>query len=421
MKKAILFTGCLLLVCQFAAADLPRSKPEKMGFSSERLQQISKFTQRHVDEEKHAGFVTMVARHGKIVHFEAVGRYGIDNDKPMEEDTLFRIFSMTKPITSVAMMMLYEEGAFQMNDLVSEYLPALKDLKVYHESGNYEDAAPITIEQLFTHTAGFSYGVRPEDPVDQLYREKDPLSGKDLEEFIQRLSQLPLHFHPGTRYHYSVATDVLGAIVEKISGQPLDEFYRQRIFEPLGMKDTYFNLPEDKLDRLATNHGWDQENNRLSLLPPQLQRRPVTGVTLFSGGGGLVSTAMDYMIFCEMLRRGGSYNGARLLGPKTIQWMTMDHLRPDVLARGAGEFPESDLYPGHSFGLGVSVIINPAIASVVSSKGAYSWGGAADSKFWIDPEEDMVVVLMTQLMGSPWETRYKMKSATYQALTELGD
>ncbi|MFT4824470.1 MAG: CubicO group peptidase (beta-lactamase class C family) [Halioglobus sp.] len=421
MKKAILFTGCLLLVCQFAAADLPRSKPEKMGFSSERLQQISKFTQRHVDEEKHAGFVTMVARHGKIVHFEAVGRYGIDNDKPMEEDTLFRIFSMTKPITSVAMMMLYEEGAFQMNDLVSEYLPALKDLKVYHESGNYEDAAPITIEQLFTHTAGFSYGVRPEDPVDQLYREKDPLSGKDLEEFIQRLSQLPLHFHPGTRYHYSVATDVLGAIVEKISGQPLDEFYRQRIFEPLGMKDTYFNLPEDKLDRLATNHGWDQENNRLSLLPPQLQRRPVTGVTLFSGGGGLVSTAMDYMIFCEMLRRGGSYNGARLLGPKTIQWMTMDHLRPDVLARGAGEFPESHLYPGHSFGLGVSVIINPAIASVVSSKGAYSWGGAADSKFWIDPEEDMVVVLMTQLMGSPWETRYKMKSATYQALTELGD
>ncbi len=419
MRKVTSFAGCLLLACQFATADLPRSKPEKVGFSSERLQQISKFTQRHVDEQKHAGFVTMVARHGKIVHFDSVGRYGIDNDKPMEKDTLFRIFSMTKPITSVAMMMLYEEGAFQMNDLVSEYLPQLKDLKVYHESGNYEDAAPITIEQLFTHTAGLSYGFRPEDPVDKLYRDKAPLRGKNLDEFIERLSQLPLHYHPGTRFHYSVATDVLGAIVEKISGQPLDEFYRQRIFEPLGMNDTYFNVPEEKLDRLATNHGWDPQNNRISFPPPEYQR-PVTGVTLFSGGGGLVSTAMDYMIFCEMLRRGGSYNGTRLLGPKTVQYMIMDHLKPDVLARGAGEFPESHLYPGHSFGLGFSVVNNPGISEVVSSKGAYSWGGAADTKFWIDPQEDLVVILMTQLMGSPWETRYKMKSATYQALTELG-
>lgn len=421
MRKVISFAGSLLLVCQFAAADLPRSKPEKVGFSSERLQQISKFTQRHVDEEKHAGFVTMVARRGKIVHFEAAGRYGMDNDKPMEQDTIFRIFSMTKPITSVAMMMLYEEGAFQMNEPVSNFLPALKNLKVYHESGNYEDAAPITIEHLFTHTAGMSYGFRPADPVDQLYRGNHPLSGKNLDEFIERLSQLPLRFQPGTRYHYSVATDVLGAIVEKISGQPLDEFYRQRIFEPLGMTDTYFNLPADKLERLATNHAWDRENNRMSLELPPNQRRPVTGVTLFSGGGGLVSTAMDYMIFSEMLRRGGSYNGARILGPKTIQYMTMDHLKPDVLARGAGEFPESHLYPGHSFGLGFSVINNPGIASVVSSKGAYSWGGAADTKFWIDPEEDMVVILMTQLMGSPWDTRYRIKSATYQALTELGD
>lgn len=419
MRNVTSFAGCLLLACQFATAELPRSKPEKVGFSSERLQQISKFTQRHVDEKKHAGFVTIVARHGKVVHFEAVGRSGIDNDKPMEKDTLFRIFSMTKPITSVAMMMLYEEGAFQMNDRVSEYLPQLKDLKVYHESGDYEDAAPITIEQLFTHTAGLSYGFRPEDPVDKLYREKAPLNGKNLDEFIERLSQLPLHYQPGTRFHYSVATDVLGAIIEKISGQPLDEFYRQRIFEPLGMKDTYFNVPEDKLDRLATNHGWDKEHSRISLLPPEYHR-PATGVTLLSGGGGLVSTAMDYMIFCEMLRRGGSYKSARLLGPKTVQYMTMDHLRPDVRERGAGEFPESHLYPGHSFGLGVSVITNPGISEVVSSKGAYSWGGAADTKFWIDPEEDMVVILMTQLIGSPWETRYKMKSATYQALTKLG-
>lgn len=420
MRKVISLAGCLLLSCQFAMADLPTTKPEKVGFSSERLKEISKFTQREVDAKRHAGFVTMVARHGKIVHFDAVGSYGIDNDKPMGKDTLFRIFSMTKPITSVAMMMLYEEGAFQMNDPVSKYLPALKNLKVWDSSGNYPDAAPITIEQLFTHTAGFSYGFRPEDPVDILYREKAPLRGsKNLDEFIERLAELPLHYQPGTRFHYSMATDVLGAIVEKISGKSLDEFFRTRIFEPLGMNDTFFNVPEDKLDRLATNHGWDKENNRISLLPPHLHR-PATGVTVFSGGGGLVSTAMDYMIFCEMLRRGGNYNGARLLGPKTVKYMTMDHLTPEVLTEGVGEYPESHLYPGHSFGLGFSMINDPGISQVMGSKGAYSWGGAADTKFWIDPEEDLVVVLMTQLMGRPWETRYKMKVATYQALTELG-
>ncbi|MBT4519529.1 MAG: beta-lactamase family protein [Halieaceae bacterium] len=419
MRRVLFAVWVSLVSSSLGAGPLLSVSPESVGFSSERLQQVSRYTRDDVAAGRHAGFVTMVARHGKIVHFDAVGRYGIDNDKPMARDTLFRIYSMTKPITSVALMMLYEEGAFQMNDPVSKYLPALADLKIYDPSGDYRTAAPITIEQLLTHTAGLTYGFRADDPVDKLYQDSDLRNSKNLSEFIDHLSQLPLHYEPGTRYHYSVATDVLGAVIEKISGMSLDVFFEQRIFKPLGMNDTFFSVPRDKLSRLATNHRWDAEADSLALLPPQSSRE-ITDVTFFSGGGGLISSAMDYMIFCEMLRRGGAYNGARILGPKTVQYMTIDHLTPEVRNRGADEYPESHLYPGQSFGLGLAVILNPGTSDVVSSRGEYSWGGAADTKFWIDPEEDLVVVLMTQLMGSPWPTRYQMKAATYQALTELG-
>jgi len=229
-----------------------------------------------------------------------------------------------------------------------------------------------------------------------------------------------LSFEPGTRYHYSVAFDILGAIIEKLSGQSLDVFFRERIFLPLEMHDTFFSVPDEKLDRLASNHYWDREQNKL-VIPPSDTARSYSDVTLFSGGGGLVSTAMDYMVFCEMLRSGGSYNGTRILGPKTIQYMTADHLTPDVRFNGATEFPESHLYKGQSNGLGFGVMMEPALSEVISSAGAYSWGGAAGTKFWIDPEEDLVAILMTQLMWAPVDTRYQMKVATYQALTELGN
>jgi len=306
MKISVLISA-LVAAAGIQAAELPMVKPELVGFSSDRLQKIRQFTQRRVDEGKHAGFVTLVARHGKIVHFEAVGRYGIDNDKPMDKDALFRIFSMTKPVTAVAMMMLYEEDAFQMHDRVSKYLPELANLKLYKDGEISDEAFNPTIEQLFTHTAGMTYGFRAEEPVDAMYREADLLDSTDLDDFIGRLSQLPLSFEPGTRYHYSVAFDVLGAVVEKISGQSLDVFFRERIFMPLAMHDTFFSVPDDKLHRLASNHYWDAEENSLVLPTPE-QSRPYTNVTLFLGGGGLVSSAMDYMIFCEMLRRGGSFN-----------------------------------------------------------------------------------------------------------------
>ena len=419
--KPFLLIVVLLASVLVHAGELRIVQPETVGFSTERLNHIKAFTQREVDEGRLAGVVTLVARHGKIVHYEAVGNYGVDNDKPMDKDALFRIYSMTKPITAVAMMMLYEEGKFQLGDTVSKYLPEFAEQKIIRDGELVAARSSMTIEQLMTHTAGLVYYNLPSDhPARPAFDAADPAGSNNLEEFVDRLSTVPLQFEPGTRYYYSYAFDVLGALIEQISGITLDAFFREKIFTPLEMRDTYFNVPDEKLHRLATNHYWDRENKALAVAP-EGGMPPPQGATLFSGGGGLISTAMDYMIFCEMLRNGGSYNGVRILGPKTVQYMTIDHLTAKVRNEGASEFPASHLYPGHSFGLGVSVITDPDQAQVISSKGAYSWGGIANTKFWIDPEEDLVAILMTQVLGSPWSdaTRFNMKIATYQALIEL--
>ncbi len=418
--KSITLMLVLMASCPLAAAELPLVTPEEVGFSSDRLGEITAFTRRDVDDGKLVGAVTMVARHGKVVHFEAVGNYGLDNDRPMDKDALFRIYSMTKPITTVAMMMLYEEGKFQLGDAVARHLPEFEHQKITRDGELVSPGSPMTIEQLMSHSAGLTYGFMNDHPAESAYRDADIWGSVDLTEFAGKIANAPLRFEPGTRYHYSVATDILGAMVERLSGLTLEEYFQRRIFSPLGMSDTFFNVPEDKLQRLATNHYWNSEESTISVVPAE-NNRPPTGVTLFSGGGGLISTAGDYMIFCEMLRNGGSHDGVRILGPKTVQYMTINHLTDEVRNEGADEFPASHLYPGQSFGLGFGVITDPGQSQVISSKGEYSWGGAANTKFWIDPEEDLVAILMTQLLGSPWsdDTRYHMKIATYQALTEL--
>jgi CubicO group peptidase (beta-lactamase class C family) len=420
MKK-ILIASITLLSLHLQAAELEFVEPETVGFSSERLGKINEFVRRDIDEGKMVGVVTMVARHGKIVHYEASGNYGLDNDKPIDKDAIFRIYSMTKPITTVAMMMLYEEGKFQLGDPVSKYLPEFENQKLLKDGELVDPQSPMTIEQLMSHSAGLVYGFYGDNPVDLAYQEAGLLESTDLDDFIERLAALPLRFEPGSRYHYSVATDVLGAMVERLSGMSLNDFFERRIFMPLGMHDTHFSVPDNKLDRIASNHYWDNETGSMAVIPDEMSR-PVQSVMLFSGGGGLFSTAMDYMIFCEMLRQGGSYNGVRILGPKTVQYMTINQLTDDVRNNGADEYPGSHLYPGQSFGLGFGVVTDPGQAGVVTSKGEYSWGGAANTKFWIDPEEDLVAILMTQFLGSPWSdpTRFAMKIATYQALTEIG-
>lgn len=415
---ASLFLGLIALE---APADLDPERVKKMGVSPERLEKITDFVRRDIAANKLSGAVTLVARHGAPVHFAAAGNLGIADPRPMATDTLFRIYSMTKPVTTVAAMMLYEAGAFHLGDPVHRYLPEFAGIRILRDGKLVDPAGPITIEQLMTHTAGLSYGWHPTDPVDEAYRDADLINSTSSADFITRLSALPLRYEPGTRYHYSVATDVLGVLVERLSGMTLEAFFQTQIFEPLGMQDTFFNVPEDKLERLAANHYWQAEANTIVPIPPD-SAQPVTGVRVFSGGGGLISTAWDYWIFCEMLRQGGSYKGVRILGPKTVQFMTMDHLTPDIRNRGAEENPDSHLYPGQSFGLGFGIITEPGQTGVISSQGAYSWGGAANTKFWIDPQEDLIVILMTQVMGAPYgdALRFDMKVATYQALTGLG-
>ena len=411
-----------LLTTRLQAADVDIVEPETVGFSTDRLGKVTEFVDREIADGNLVGTVTLVARHGRIVHFEAAGRYGLEDDRPMDTDALFRIFSMTKPITTVAAMILYEEGAFHLRDPVAKYIPELADMQLLIDGEPVPLQSQMTIEQLMTHTAGLTNGWHIEHPVERAYRDAALRQSADLTVFIEKLATLPLRFEPGTRYHYSVAADVLGALVERLSGQTLEQFFQTRIFDPLEMYDTFFNVPNDKTPRIAGGHLWNAEQQAMAPLPAGLLPPP-SGVTLFSGGGGLISTAHDYWRFCEMLRRGGSLDGVRILGPKTVQAMTMARLTPEVRDNGATEYPASHLYPGQSFGLGAGVITDPAQAGVSSSKGEYSWGGIANTKFWIDPEEDLVVVFMAQVLGTPHSDRHRfdLKVATYQALTELGN
>jgi len=398
---------------------LPTADPESVGMSAERLARIDGLTRRYVNEGKLAGVVTLVARHGKVVYFDAVGTANLDTHTPMAEDTLFRIYSMSKPITAVAAMMLYEEGAFQLSDPISKFLPKLADLEVLNDDGGRSPARPITMQQLLTHTTGFSYGFDPNDPVDQLYNEEQLLEARDLDDFIERLGKMPLKFQPGSQWHYSVAVDVTGAVIERISGQPFDVFLRERLFEPLGMTDTFFAVPEAKRHRFGTNHGWNHERASLEVLPVPTYPN-YTDTTFFSGGGGLVSTARDYAVFLEMLRNGGRLDDVRILSPKTVELMTMNHLPALVSASGSGKQPAlTGGRTGSGFGLGFAVVTDVAASQVIGSLGEYSWGGAAGTIFWVDPVEDLIVVSMIQLMGSPWPLRNELKVLTYQALSEL--
>jgi len=420
MKTTVLLC-LLLLVAPLQAEERANLNPEAVGFSSARLSKVSEFVDREILAGRLAGAVTMIARHGEIVHFESAGRYGLDDDRPLDKDALFRIFSMTKPITTVAAMILYEEGAFHLGEPVAKYLPALEGMSLLVDGQLVAPNNTMTIEQLMTHTAGLTNGWHVEHPVERAYRDAALQNSPNLDAFIKTLGTLPLRFEPGTRYHYSVATDVLGALVERLSGQTLEQFFHERIFEPLGMRDTYFNVPAEKTDRLARDHLWDAKSQQVVPMPDGLIPPP-SGFTLFSGGGGLISTAKDYWRFCEMLRRGGHLEGVRILGPKTVQAMTMARLTPEVRDNGATEYPASHLYPGQSYGLGFGVITDPAQSQVISSQGEYSWGGIANTKFWIDPEEDLVVILMTQVIGAPYSDRlrFDLKVATYQALSTLG-
>ena len=397
------------------AADIREARASTAGMSAERLERITEMTQRYVDENKLAGVATLVARDGKIVHHEVVGSRGAEDDRPLTKDALYRIFSMTKPITAVAAMMLYEEGKFQLSDPVAKFVPELKDLNVLDDGTLRPAENTMNMLHLLTHTGGLSYGFNPQNLIDQQYNAAEIWTSKDLDDFAERIGKLPLAFEPGARWHYSVAVDITGLVVQRLSGQPFDVFLKERMFDPLGMNDTFFNVPADKQDRLLPNHTWNAEEEKL-VQATEESFVAYTDQTFFSGGGGLVSSTMDYLRFSEMVRRGGELDGVRLLSPKTVEFMTANHLPAAVEGGGSGENPFGQGASGFGFGLGWGVVTDQVAARVLGSAGDYNWGGAAGTVFWVDPVEDMVVIGMIQLMGSPWPLRAELKVLANQAI-----
>lgn len=395
------------------AADLDRTKPSRVGMSAERLDRIKPFMQQYVDDGKLAGITTVIARKGKIVHFETVGKLNLDTGEPLKADSLFRIYSMTKPVVTTAAMILHEEGKFNLNDPVSKYLPAFEDTKVLVDGIEVAPTHQFTIRELMSHTAGLTYGFFGNTEVDKAYREAKILGNKDLEEMVDALGQIPLQYQPGTRWHYSVSVDVLGRLIEVIAQQPLDEFLDQRMFQPLGMHDTFFEVPASKLARFGTNHVRNKEGELTVMDRPETSDF-ANEVTLFSGGGGLVSTAMDYMKYSQMMLNGGELNGVRIVGPKTVELMATNQLGEGVTA-GFGERPGA--VGSFGFGLGFSVATEPPLTSL-GSEGEFSWGGAAGTIFWIDPEEELTAVLMVQMMSNPYPLRVQFKNLVYQAVVD---
>ncbi|MGK5169733.1 serine hydrolase domain-containing protein [Geodermatophilus sp. CPCC 205761] len=408
--------------------------PAEVGFDPARLTRIDRRLARWVDEGRLPGFLVTVARHGRLVH---VGRYGsrnVEEGLPVETDTRWRIYSMTKPITSVAAMMLYEEGAFELTDPIARWLPEFAETRVYVAGSALKPVTvpqtePIRVWHLLTHTSGLTYGFHHTHPVDAMYRaaghEWGTPAGADAAEVCRQWASMPLVFQPGTEWNYGVSTDVLGRLVEVVSGQSLDEFFEQRIFRPLGMADTSFGLREDddpeSLARLYTAVPAQPGGPATTYAPLDTtgagaHRKPA----FLSGGGGLVSTAGDYLRFTELLRRGGSYDGGRLLGPRTIAHMTRNHLpgNADLETFGRPLFAETPLR-GVGFGLGFSMVIDPARYGVMASPGDYSWGGAASTAFYVDPVEDLTVGFFTQLLpSSVLPIRSHLRTLVNQALLD---
>lgn len=416
-------------------------QPQRAGFSVERLARVDRLLHRYVESGCLAGALGLVYRKGETVYCKAVGQRDMEAGQPMSADTIFRIYSMTKPITAVAALMLFEDGQFLLDDPVETYLPEFADTRVY--AGDMENLErperPITVKDLFMHTAGLSYGWDQASPVERKYRETlGRTENLTLEIFVQRLAALPLIHHPGARWNYSYATDVLGRLVEALCGRTLDEFLRQEILKPLAMHDTGFYVPAESLDRFSACYGppgglnlgrdlgrrarngsgpheggeWNGAA-KIELQDAPRDSRYATPPTFHSGGGGLVSTLGDYLRFSQMLLHGGALDGVRLLGRKTVEMMRTNQLTPKqvpIVLNGVAN-------AGYGFGLGVSVLADLPASSAPGSAGIYGWGGAATTQFWIDPAEEMLGIFMTQFAPAGYyPVTREFRVAAYQAL-----
>src|ERR1700761_7422306 len=403
--------------------------PAEVGFAPDRLRRLDDNFRHYVDEDLLKGWLLTVSRHGKLAYTARYGQRDAEAGLPVEADTLWRIYSMTKPVTSVAAMMLYEQGAFELTDPVSRFIPSFKNMRVFTGGSDQRPVTvpatePVRIWHLLTHTAGLTYGFHRSHPVDGMYRAAGfdlGLRPGTLEEACDAWAGFPLLFQPGTEWNYSVATDVLGRVVEVASGQSLDEFFEQRIFGPLGMTDTGFYAKPDDLGRLAALYGRNLEGRaaRMDGLAAAVHKKPA----MLSGGGGLVSTAADYNRFLQMILHredspAGELDGVRLLSPRTVAYMGRNHLpgHQDLAQFGRPLNAESP-QAGTGFGLGFAVVIDPPRLKVVCSPGELSWGGAASTAFWLDPAEELTVSFFTQLIpSSSYPLRPQLRQLVYQAL-----
>jgi CubicO group peptidase (beta-lactamase class C family) len=405
-------------------------EPAEVGLDPDRLQRIGRHFARYVDDGRLPGWLITVSRYGRLAYVASYGSRDVEAGMPVETDTVWRLYSMTKPVTSVAAMMLYEEGAFELTDPVSAFIPSFADVRVYAGGSDLRPVTvpatePVRIWHLLTHTAGLTYGFHRVHPVDALYRgagfEWSTPRGIDLAQACDMWADLPLLFQPGAEWNYSVATDVLGRVVEVASGQRLDEFFATRIFHPLGLNDTGFSATDTQLPRLAALYTPSRDGSaaRLDTLGAAAQRPP----TMFAGGHGLVSTAADYHRFTQLLLAradspAGELDGTRLLSPRTVSYMGRNHLPggADLETFGrplAAESPSR----GVGFGLGFAVVLDPVPGKVLGSAGELSWGGAASTAFWIDPAEELTVSFFTQLLpSSTYPIRSQLRQLVYQAL-----
>jgi CubicO group peptidase (beta-lactamase class C family) len=408
--------------------------PESVGMSSERLARIRPAIEKHIGNDSIVGAVTLVARRGQVVHQECVGLRDRENNKPMQPDTIFRLYSMTKPITCVALMTLYEKGHFQLFDPVAKFIPAFQDLQVCADgagsAGELVDLErPVTVRDLLTHTSGLTYPFLEYGPAEEMLRGM-PVSTLPLSEFVDSCLKVPLAFQPGTSWRYSVAHDVVAHLIEVMSGQSVDVYLRENVFEPLGMVDTGYYAPRDKLDRLSAMYGtadlaqlgmtfakWFED---AAVADRRLLGEPTDSLesgphSVFRGGHGLVSTAQDYYRFCQMLLNEGELSGTRILGRKTVELMTANHLRPELMP-----YEIQGMYsPGSGYGLGVGVILDVAQSQFPGSVGTYGWSGAASTDFWVDPQEQLIGIQMAQYQpGGFYPIAADFKVATYQAIVD---
>ena len=435
ISRSVLIVSVALLLTTLSGAqtakrqptsDAATVKPETVGFSSDRLENLHKLIQDEIDQKQLAGAITILARHGKIVDYRVYGERDVESHMPMTKDTIFRDYSMTKPVTGVAMMILYEQGKWLPNEPISKYIPEFKDLKVFN--GVDRDGKPIlvapdhppTMRELMSHSAGFSYGTG-NTVVDAMYKELKlrPMQCANLQEMIDKLAKIPLNYQPGKGWTYSLSMDIEGYLVEKFSGQSLPDFMRDHIFMPLGMKDAAFYVPQEKQSRFATDYGI--QDGKLVMVPVsgQLGLDYTKQPTMPSGGGGLVSTAEDYYRLAQMLGNGGELDGKRVLAPSSVKLMGSNHLREEVINGNFG-IGMHQMRPGFGYGYNVAVVYDPPEANEPVGKGTFFWDGAAGTWFWVDPTNDIVFVGMIQRMTAPdnHPLLYRSHAAVYGALVD---